>query len=169
MQIQGLHFFLLQNFKKIHNCQVSDNQQKWLLPVGQSEKLKFSTNQGREMNFLSLALTRAPHITELQNRSSSGHFLPNAKVSKSSFRINTVDSWNQFSHSGKLNTLQLRTNVRPKATLCILYSCHRLPRKNIHIVCLYILVAKQENWSSQQTRAQSAISFFLFIFHLKTF
>ena len=45
-------FFKKQNLRKIHNWQVCDNQQKWLLPVAQSEKVKFSAiTTSRIVNF----------------------------------------------------------------------------------------------------------------------
>ena len=52
VQHSKLNFFLVLSLRKNHNWHVSDNQEKWLLPVGQSENLKFSSNHSLEVDFL---------------------------------------------------------------------------------------------------------------------
>ena len=49
-----LFFFLRPILKIVGDFRVCDNQEEWLLPIGQSEELEFTTNHNFKVDFFYL-------------------------------------------------------------------------------------------------------------------
>ena len=129
-----------QKSHKIAHFQVSENEEKWLLPVGQSDKLKFSTNHLLKVDFCVFLLVSSSHL-EWRN-------ILKRSPPESGFLCISLSS-----HLAEWRKIQQNwgsQSIRSRNELFVFFQCFLIFLGRIFTICIIFIaaaLAKQKNWN----------------------